>query len=33
VFDGTGVALQDLAVAQLSLDLAVERDLVVDYDY
>ena len=33
VFDGTGVALQDLAVAQLSIDLAVERNLVVDYDY
>jgi ornithine cyclodeaminase len=33
IYDGTGVALQDLAVGQLALDLAVERNLVVDYEY
>ncbi len=33
IYDGTGVALQDLAVGQLALDLAVERNLVVDHEY
>ncbi len=33
IFDGTGIALQDLAVAALALQLAEERGLAVDVDF
>jgi alanine dehydrogenase len=33
IFDGTGVALQDLVVAKLAVRLAVEQGLVVAVDY
>ena len=33
LFDGTGVALQDLSVAELAVRRAKERGLAIDYDY
>ena len=33
LFDGTGVALQDLAVASTVVDLAVERGVAIEVDF
>ena len=33
LFDGTGVGLQDLAVASAALDLAIERGTAIEVDF
>ena len=33
IFDGTGVGLQDLAVAAKVVDLAVKRGIAIDVDF
>ncbi len=33
LFDGTGVGLQDLAVASMVVDLAVEKGVAMDVDF
>lgn len=33
LFDGTGVGLQDLAVAAAVVDLAVERGIAIEVDF
>lgn len=33
IFDGTGIALQDIAVAELALRLSVEKGLVIEHKY
>ena len=33
VFDGTGVGLQDLAVAATVVDLAVEKGIAIEVDF
>ncbi|MGH6862059.1 MAG: ornithine cyclodeaminase family protein, partial [Phyllobacterium sp.] len=33
LFDGTGVGLQDLAVASAAVDLATEKGLAIEIDF
>jgi ornithine cyclodeaminase len=33
LFDGTGVGLQDLAVASAAVDLAIEKGIALDVDF